>query len=207
MLEQKPARAGRARLGATASACSRAIKAPKFPDARFSDHRFWREAGRPMPRAAIARGHRRLHAGGRRTRGRAGGRVAHRARSICKSNVNLHVSARRHAALQHRPGELPASCSRAGRAPSDELLAVHLRVRAGEHRDHRQGHARRPGADETLVALEATSSAGAATNQKAARDTLDRRWARTACRSRSACSATGTTCGRTSSSPTAATTS
>ena len=62
------------------------------------------------------------------------------------SNVNLHVTSRRDAGVQSGSRALPARGAHALRGHgADELLAVHLRVRAREHRHHRRGNARRPG--------------------------------------------------------------
>ena len=88
-----------------------------------------------------------------------------------RSNIEAARPRGRHPALQHRSRALPARGLHAlGRRRAHELLAARLRLRGGEHRHHRQGHARRPGGRDALVALERRDRAAA--GQKPDRDAL-----------------------------------
>ena len=113
------------------------------------------------------------------------------------SNVELHVSEGATLQFDTESGELSHRVHALGGHGAHELLAAHLCAAAEEHRDHRQGHARRAGQREELVAvegplgrhdalrLEGGHAGPAAGAQHAVPDGRGR-----ACRSRSACSAT-----------------
>ena len=122
-----------------------------------------------------------------------------------RSNVNLHVSEGATIRFSRDPARLPAG--RPTRWEGVELmglLAARLRLRAARHRDHRQGHARRPGGRRALVAVEEERPPAEpeARPRPAVRAGRGRR-----ARSPSASTAPATTCGPSSSSPTAARTS
>ena len=112
-----------------------------------------------------------------------------------------------HPPLQHRSRGLPARGLHAlGRHRADELLAARLRLRGGERRRHRQGHARRPGGREHWWPWKSGDRRrGAGPEARSRRASSGRR--RKACPWSSGSTARATTCGRPSSRPTAAATS
>ena len=116
-----------------------------------------------------------------------------------KSRVNLHLAGGCDVALPDGSRALPArGVHPLGGRRAHELLAAGLRVRAARHRDHRPGHARRPGRRGALVALEEDprSRRGPALLQMAEDGVpVEQRVFRA-----------GATCGRASSRPTAAAT-
>ena len=72
-----------------------------------------------------------------------------------RSNVNLHVSEGATIRFSRDPAAyLPVVLTRWEGVELMGLLAARLRLRAARHRDHRQGHAGRPGGRRALVAVE-----------------------------------------------------
>ena len=132
------------------------IQAPAIRRPRLSHHELRRRRRwKSRLQAGVRQGDRRLQRGGRRPSRRAGGRMV---RSRADPSEVGRQSARRkgrHGSLQHDSGRLSAGRPHSlRRQRGDEFLAAHLRLRAGEHRDHGRGHVRRPGRKKCLVALE-----------------------------------------------------
>ena len=102
----------------------------------------------------VRRRHRRLQPGRRRARHRAARAVLHR-RDPPAQPRGPAPGGRRDDPVQPGPQRLPAGGVHpvAGHR-ADELLAAHLLLRPAQHRDHRAGHAERPGRRQPLVELE-----------------------------------------------------
>ena len=130
------------------AAHSRAHHAPALPGARLRHHALRRRGdGRtdgqqpalPPPRSPPARPPAAAAWSCRRGAFSPG-------RSTCRAASNLHVADGATLAFATDPARVPAACVHAlGRHGADGLLAAHLRLRAGERRHHRRGHARRAG--------------------------------------------------------------
>ena len=129
-----------------AAAILRRIVPPRFPSRHFEITRFGAVGdGRADCTSAIRRAIAACRAAG-------GGRVVVPRRPLPDRR---HPARERRQSPPHAEGDagvqpgraaLPAGRAHAlGRHRADELLAVHLCVRGGEHRDHRHRHARRPG--------------------------------------------------------------
>ena len=141
--------------GQRAADIARNVRPPTFPDRVFDITKFGAIAGWRHPQHERHRqGDRCLRECRRRTRaGAAPARFLTGAIHL-KSNVELHVSDGATLLFDTNPSSYPIVFTRWEGMELHELLAADLRVRAEEHRDHRQRHARWPGQRAELVAVE-----------------------------------------------------
>ena len=118
---------------------SNASGRPRSPNRDFDITRYGASGdGAKDSTDAIRRAIAACQPGRRRPRGRSGGRVSHR-RDPPQEQRQPARRRGRDTALQPRPAQVPAGGLHAlGRRRVHELLAVHLRLRAGEHRRHRR---------------------------------------------------------------------
>ena len=177
---------------------------PHFPAnlscSRVRRHAIRRRAGSRRRRdRRLSRRHQRLSRCGRRARDRPRRTLRHRSDRPALERQPASREGRRGGVLTGSPRVPAGRVDAVRRRGNDELLAVHLRVRAGEHRHHRRRHTRRAGWRRALVAV-----------ARWRRSSLARRaiacstWEDAVYRSPIACSATAVGCGRCSCSRTAA---
>ena len=138
-----------------AAAILKRIRPPSFPNRDFDITRYGASGdGTRDSTEAIRARDRGLQPGRRRPRDRSGGTVSHR-RNPPEEQREPPRQRGRDTALRSRPAQVsPRGLHPLGGRRVHELLAVHLRLRAGEHRHHRRRNLGRAGGLRALVALE-----------------------------------------------------
>jgi len=182
------------------------IKAPTFPAKDFPITAYGAVAGTSDSTAAIAKAIAACHAAG-------GGRVVVPAGEFStgaihlKSNVNLHVSAGATLRFNPDPALYPVVFTRWEGVECMNYSPLHLRLRTGKHRHHRQRHPRRRRLQGHVVGAGTVKRGTESCKQRADRDRLNEMGEKACSRRPARLRAPATSSGPTSSSPTAAKTS